>query len=68
MSRSSNTSNGGVGVVGLLWVALIVLKILGYITWSWWLVITFPIMAFVAVMCFIFLCFAIFVLLKKVFS
>jgi len=32
---SNNSSNGGVGFIGLLTIVFIVLKIIGYITWSW---------------------------------
>jgi hypothetical protein len=35
MSEQSNTS-GGIGFVGLLTIAFIVLKLTGYINWSWW--------------------------------
>ena len=35
MSDSSNSSSG-IGVCGLLGVAFVVLKLTGYITWSWW--------------------------------
>lgn len=31
-------SSGGIGVVGALGVAFVILKLLGEITWSWWLV------------------------------
>lgn len=37
MSESSSSSSG-IGVFGLLGVAFVVLKITGYITWSWWYV------------------------------
>lgn len=37
MSKSSGSS-GGIGVFGLLGVAFVVLKLTGYIAWSWWLV------------------------------
>lgn len=33
---SSSSSSGGVGVLGLLGVAFVVLKLTGYIDWSWW--------------------------------
>jgi phosphoglycerol transferase MdoB-like AlkP superfamily enzyme len=34
---SSNTNrNGGIGVLGLLGVAFVVLKLTGFIDWSWW--------------------------------
>lgn len=36
MSEKSSGSNGGVGVFGLLGVAFVVLKLIGYIDWSWW--------------------------------
>lgn len=35
-SSSSSSSSGGIGVVGLLGVAFVVLKLLGFIDWSWW--------------------------------
>ena len=33
---NNNSSNGGVGVLGLLGIVFIVLKLCGFITWSWW--------------------------------
>ena len=36
MSETSTTYNGGVGVFGLLGVVFVVLKLPGYIDWSWW--------------------------------
>lgn len=38
MSNKSSPSTGGIGVIGLLGVAFVVLKLMGYIDWSWWLV------------------------------
>ena len=35
---SSNNSSSGIGITGLLFVAFVVLKLTGYINWSWWLV------------------------------
>jgi len=35
MSNSSSSSSG-IGVFGLLGVAFVVLKLTGYINWSWW--------------------------------
>lgn len=40
MSNSSSSSSG-IGVVGLLGIVFVVLKLTGYISWSWWWV-TFP--------------------------
>jgi len=35
MSSSSSSSSGGVGFLGLLTIVFIVMKLMGYITWSW---------------------------------
>jgi hypothetical protein len=35
---SSTTARGGIGVLGLLGVAFVILKLIGKIDWSWWLV------------------------------
>jgi len=35
---SNSSSSSGIGVFGLLGVAFVVLKLTGYIHWSWWLV------------------------------
>lgn len=36
MSEKSSSSSGGIGFLGLLGVAFIVLKLTGHIDWSWW--------------------------------
>jgi len=36
MSKSSSSSGSGIGVLGLLGVAFVVLKLTGFINWSWW--------------------------------
>jgi hypothetical protein len=36
MTDKSSTSSSGIGFVGLLTIAFIVLKLTGYIDWSWW--------------------------------
>lgn len=36
MSDNSNFANAGIGPVGLLGVAFVVLKLTGVIGWSWW--------------------------------
>lgn len=38
--RSSSSSSGGIGFVGLLTIVFITLKLLGYIDWSWWWVLS----------------------------
>ncbi|KAB7765369.1 hypothetical protein [Xanthomonas sp. LMG 12461] len=41
MSNSgSSSSSGGIGFVGLLTIVFIVLKLTGYIAWSWWWVLS----------------------------
>ena len=40
MSNAEATSSSGVGVVGLLTVAFVVLKLTGQISWSWWWVLS----------------------------
>lgn len=40
MSKDSNSSGSGIGFTGLLTVAFIVLKLTGYIGWSWWWVVS----------------------------
>jgi hypothetical protein len=37
---SSSSSSGGIGFVGLLTIAFIVLKLTGVIAWSWWWVLS----------------------------
>lgn len=38
--RSSSSSSGGIGFVGLLTILFIALKLTGYIDWSWWWVLS----------------------------
>ena len=40
MQNSSNSSSGGIGFFGLLGIVFIVLKLTGYIDWSWWIVLS----------------------------
>ena len=35
----NNTTSGGIGFLGLLQIAFIVLKLIGKIDWSWWWVL-----------------------------
>lgn len=39
MSESEGSS-GGIGFVGLLTIAFVVLKLTGFIAWSWWWVLS----------------------------
>ncbi len=62
MSESSSAaSSSGIGVLGLLGVAFVVLKLIGVIDWSWWWV-TLPFwggLALVLVILLAVLCFAV---------
>ena len=58
MSKQSESKSGGIGVLGLLGVAFVVLKLTGVIDWSWWWV-TIPfwgglaILLIIAVICYV---------------
>jgi len=39
MSDSSSYNSGGIGFIGLLTILFVGLKLTGFITWSWWLVL-----------------------------
>ena len=39
MSKSNSSSSGGIGFCGLLTIIFIVLKLTGFIAWSWWWVL-----------------------------
>ena len=36
MSNNTSSSSGGIGVLGLLGIVFVTLKLLGFISWSWW--------------------------------
>lgn len=40
MSDGSSSGSGGIGIVGLLTVAFVVLKLTGHIDWTWWWVLS----------------------------
>lgn len=65
MSRgnSSTHSSTGIGFSGLLTIAFIVLKLTGYIAWSWWWVLS-PLWISVALVALIFLVIVAIVALK----
>lgn len=35
-TESKNTSSGGIGLSGATFIVFLVLKLTGYIDWSWW--------------------------------
>ena len=51
-SNTSSSSSGGIGFTGLLTVAFIVLKLAGFITWSWWWVLSPLWIGFAAILVF----------------
>ena len=52
---TSSSSSGGIGVVGLLGVVFVVLKLTGYINWSWWYV-TMPFWGVLAILAIVGIC------------
>ena len=40
MSNNTSSPNGGIGFVGLLTIAFVVLKLTNTITWPWWWVLS----------------------------
>lgn len=64
MSSGSSSSSSGIGFTGLLTVAFIVLKLTGYITWSWWWVLS-PLWIGFSVALVIFLVFAAFAIVLE---
>jgi membrane protein YdbS with pleckstrin-like domain len=40
MSNNRSSSSSGIGFTGLLTIVFITLKLLGYISWSWWWVLS----------------------------
>lgn len=38
--KTETTTNGGIGFFGLLTILFIGLKLIGYIAWSWWWVLS----------------------------
>lgn len=39
-TKTSSSSSSGIGFAGLLTIVFITLKLLGYIAWSWWWVLS----------------------------
>jgi len=60
-NNNSTTQTGGIGFFGLLAIVFITLKLMGYITWSWWWVLA-PLWAPLAVVLAIFMIIVIFAL------
>ena len=40
MAKNQTAQTGGIGFTGLLAIVFIVLKLTGYISWSWWWVLS----------------------------
>lgn len=58
MNQQASNGNGGVGVLGLLGVAFVILKLTGHITWSWlWVLAPFwiPVAVVLAILGVVFL-------------
>lgn len=52
--KSSSSSSGGIGFVGLLTIVFITLKLTGFIAWSWWWVLS-PVLVVAAIIIVIFI-------------
>lgn len=60
---SSGGSSGGIGFAGLLTVAFVVLKLTGYIDWSWWWVTSpmwISLLLVLAILGVVFVCYLVF--------
>jgi hypothetical protein len=63
-NNTSSSSSGGIGFMGLLTIVFIVLKLTGYIDWSWWWVLS-PLWVGLALLVLVFLILFLFTLIKK---
>ena len=54
MSNNVSNNSDGIGFLGLLTIVFITLKLIGYITWSWWWVLS-PIIIPTGIILFLFL-------------
>ena len=64
MSKESTSTTGGIGFLGVLTIAFIVLKLCHVIEWSWWWVLS-PIWIPLSVLVLIWIVFLIFISIKK---
>ena len=64
MSKESTSTTGGIGFLGVLTIAFIVLKLCHVIEWSWWWVLS-PIWIPLSVLVLILIVFLIFISIKK---
>jgi len=55
MSKTSSSSSGGIGFVGLLTIVFVTLKLLDKIDWSWWWVLSPIWISFLVVVSLIFI-------------
>lgn len=65
---SQTSTNGGVGVIGLLWVVLITLKILDKVDLSWLVILTLPIWATAIILVLVLVAIGVFALLGALFD
>jgi hypothetical protein len=62
---SSSSSSSGIGFAGLLTVAFVVLKLTGYIDWSWWWVLSPVIVSGISVLVAVFVVFVLVAIRNK---
>jgi hypothetical protein len=65
MDNNNSNSSSGVGFLGLMFLIFMTLKLMGYITWSWWWV-TAPLWFGFAIILTIILIFLLIEFLKKI--
>jgi hypothetical protein len=65
MDNNNSNSSSGVGLLGLMFLIFMTLKLMGYITWSWWWV-TAPLWVGFAIILTIILIFLLIEFLKKI--
>lgn len=46
-------NNNSIGPIGLMWVALVTLKLMAVVDWSWWIVVLFPVLAGLGIIVFL---------------
>lgn len=69
MAQSNSTQvSGGIGFCGLLTIVFITLKIIGYISWSWWWVLSPLWIAPIVIICAVILAFFAFVIFRQLFK
>lgn len=46
---TNNTHVSSIGPIGLMWVVLVTLKLMAIVDWTWWIVVFFPVIAWLGI-------------------